>query len=234
MIRNTGEFVKGLLLAGTFFVVLVIMFMPFFGGQNALKAADQLFNSISKGSTSYIPDLIKKNKTYESTTFEVTLKFKNKDVAQQAAKLLTTAGATVTGDAEQVKAAGNLGTILAAALKDSEIMFNNRDSELQTKYGFSGREALFAWWSALKQFDMDLKRQQKFKEATFVADVVKKGVEVGYNFFQIEPESAKSKMGILSFSLVFYVIYTLWWGIAVLFLFEGLGLEMKAGAKKEV
>ncbi len=63
---------------------------------------------------------------------------------------------------------------------------------------------------------------------------MKKGVEVAYNFAKIVPESASSKMGILGFSLVFYVIYTLWWGLAILFLFEGIGLEMKAGAKKEV
>jgi hypothetical protein len=82
--------------------------------------------------------------------------------------------------------------------------------------------------------DKDLKKQAKFKEAAFLGDVVKKGVEVGYNFYKIEPESASSKIGILSFSLIFYVVYTLWWGIAILFLFEGVGLQMKAGAKKEV
>jgi hypothetical protein len=42
-----------------------------------------------------------------------------------------------------------------------------------------------------------------------------------------------ARAGILSFSLIFYVIYTLWWGIAVLFMFEGIGLEMKKGHKKE-
>jgi hypothetical protein len=30
------------------------------------------------------------------------------------------------------------------------------------------------------------------------------------------------------------VIYTLWWGVAILYLFEGIGLQMKAGKKKEV
>ncbi len=82
--------------------------------------------------------------------------------------------------------------------------------------------------------DKDLKRQKQFKEAALLGDVVKKGVEVAYNFAKIEPESASSRMGILSFSLVFYVVYTLWWGLAIMFLFEGIGLEMKAGAKKEV
>ena len=65
-------------------------------------------------------------------------------------------------------------------------------------------------------------------------EVVKKGVEVAYNFAKIEPESASSRMGILTFSLIFYVIYTLWWGLAVMFIFEGIGLQMTAGTKKEV
>jgi len=72
-----------------------------------------------------------------------------------------------------------------------------------------------------------------FKEAAFVDTILKKAVEVSYNFFKIVPESAVSKAGILGFSLVFYVVYTLWWGIAIFFLFEGIGLQMTAGAKKE-
>jgi hypothetical protein len=240
LIKNKGEFIKGLLLAITFLVVLFIMFMPLFnrdmvpGGENALRAADRLFNSISKGSTAYFPDLLKKNKAFEGTAFDATLTFKTKDLAQKATKILSSAGAQVSGDAEQLKVKGDLGAVLTAAIKDSEAMFNNRDSELQSKYGIPGREALYVWWTSFKGLDLDLKRQAKFKEATFVGDVVKKGVEVSYNYFQIKPESAASKWGILTFSLIFYVIYTLWWGIAVLFLFEGIGLEMKAGAKKEM
>jgi hypothetical protein len=34
---------------------------------------------------------------------------------------------------------------------------------------------------------------------------------------------------------VFYVVYTLWWGFAIFFIFEGIGLSMtKAKVKKEV
>ena len=88
--------------------------------------------------------------------------------------------------------------------------------------------------NVLKEIDKDLTRQKQFKEASFVADVVKKGIEVSYNFANIVPESAGSRMGILSFSLIFYVIYTLWWGLAVMYLFEGVGLQMTAGTKKEV
>lgn len=235
LVKDKRSFIKGALLAITFLIVLIIMFLPYFGeGENALRAADRLFNSIAKGSTNYFPDLLKKNKAFEGTAFDVTLKFKDQQTAQQASKLFTSAGAKGKEEGAQLKVSGDLGVVMAAALKDSGAMFNNRDSELQTKYGIPGRDALYVWWSALKEMDKDLKKQTKFKEAAFLGDVVKKGVEVGYNFFKIQPESASSKAGILSFSLIFYVIYTLWWGIAVLFLFEGFGLQMKAGAKKEV
>jgi hypothetical protein len=43
------------------------------------------------------------------------------------------------------------------------------------------------------------------------------------------------RWGLMSLMLVFYVLYTLWWGYAILYLFAGLGLSMKkAKVKKEV
>jgi hypothetical protein len=234
LVVNKREFTKGILLAISFLIVLFIMFMPLFGGENALRAADRLFNSISKGSTNYIADLEKKNKAFEATPVAVSIKFQRPEVLQQATKLMSSAGVQATVQGDTMKIDGKLGVLTGAAIKDSEAMFNNRDSELQTRYGFSGRHALYTWWTIFKRMDVELKKQGKFKEAAFIDTVVKRGVEVGYNYFGIEPQSARSKAGILTFSLIFYVIYTLWWGIAVLFIFEGVGLEMKAGAKKEM
>ena len=143
------------------------------------------------------------------------------------------AGASVTAEGTLLEVSGDLGQILTVVIKDSDAMFYNRDSELEARYGFSGLDAMFAWWSALKEFGKDMTRQKLFKEANLVSSVTKRGVEVGFNFFNIKPESAFSRAGILSFALAFYVIYTLWWGFAILFLFEGLGLEMKAGSRRE-
>jgi hypothetical protein len=234
MIRNSKAFTIGVLLSLTFFVVLFAMFMPWYGGENALKAADRLFNSISKASTDYIPGLQKKVQQYAGTVVNLNLRFKDADAAQKAAKLLTAAGAQAVAEGAQLKTSGDLGKILGAALTDASLLYHNQDAELSAKYQIPAREAGLVWWNALKDADRDLKGQTKFKEAAFVADVVKKGVEVGYNYYGIAPQSAASNWGILSGSLIFYVIYTLWWGIAVLFLFEGIGLEMKAGKKKEV
>lgn len=237
LIKNKKEFTKGAFLAISFLVVLVIMFLPLFEGHNTFVAADELFNSIAKHSTYYIGVLIKKSAAFNGQPFDVTIKLKNQEVVDKAKKVFTTAGCEASGDAGQFKIKGDLGKALSAALKDSDDMFYDRDSELKSRYGLEGKDALYAWWSCFKAMELPLKKLGKpenFKQAAFLNDVVKKGLEVGYNFFQISPQSARSKAGILTFSLVFYVIYTLWWGIGILFLFEGIGLEMKAGAKKEV
>ncbi len=241
LIRDKMHFAKGLLLAISFFVILIVMFMPLFGTnvrtnmpRNAMEAADDLFNSISKGSIHYIPDLLKKSQAVQGTTIDVSIKLKSNEMTQNAVKLLTGAGVTTAGDGTQIKIHGDLSKILAAALKDSDELFFNRSRELESKYGFAGREVIFVWWNILKEMDKDLTRQSKFKESKFVSDVIKKGVEVAFNFYGVEPQSVVSKAGILAFALIFYVIYTLWWGIAIFFMFEGIGLQMKAGAKKEV
>lgn len=234
ILPNKNAFVKGALLAITFLVILVGMFMPFFDGSNALRAADRLFNSIAKGSTYYIGDLQKKAESLQDSAFTANLKFDTQQTAEKAAKILRTSGAQANLDGTKIAASGDLKQVLGAALTDSEAMFENKEAPLLQKYGMPGKEAMFVWWSVLKEIDKDLSRQKRFKLAAFTSTVVKKGVEVGYNFYGIGAQTASSKGLPLTLSLIFYVIYTLWWGIAIMFLFDAFGLEMKARAKKEV
>ncbi len=234
MIRDTGKFAKGSVLALLFFVILWAMFQPWFPNENALKAADRLFNSISKGSAYYIPDVAKKAEKFQGKDFTVNVKLKSEDMAKQGVKLLSASGAKAGGSGTDLKIEGDLGKVLGSALADSDALFHNRDKDIEGKYGFPGKDAVLTWWNLLGATIKDLDKQKRFADSKFVSEVMKKGVEPGYNYFGIQPESASSKMGILVFSLVFYVIYTLWWGIAILFLFEGFGLQLKAGKKKEV
>jgi len=232
--KSKRELVLGVALCVSFFVVLILMFSPIFGGENGLQAADRLFNSIAKGSTYYIPDLLKESERYQESKFEATIKLPDGDMAGKAKKLLTGAGAECTGEGAELKFSGSLGALFQSALKDSATMFQNKGSEISGKYGFQEKDVLFVWWRTFGLLEKDFKRQGRFKEAAAVSEVMKKGVEVGYNFYGITPESAGSRWGILTFSLVFYVVYTLWWGMGIYFLFEGIGLKMKAGVKKEV
>jgi hypothetical protein len=234
IVKNKKRFVWGLTLGASFAVILLLMFSPIFHGENSLQAADRLFNSIAKGSTYYFPGLLEKNKHFMDTTFEVTMKLADEEMAGKAATLLAEAGVRSAADGSEVKASGYLGQMVQAALQDAEAMFHNQEKAIAAKYGYPGKEVLYVWWSTFRSLDREFKKQKMFAAASFLADVVKKGVEVGYNFYGISPQTASSRAGILSFSLIFYVIYTLWWGYAILFLFEGVGMQMKKGAKKEV
>ena len=65
--------------------------------------------------------------------------------------------------------------------------------------------------------------------------MTKKAIEASYNFYKVEAVQVKEKAGLMTFLLVFYVAYTMWWGFAIFFIFEGIGLTMsKAKVKKEV
>jgi hypothetical protein len=62
-----------------------------------------------------------------------------------------------------------------------------------------------------------------------------KGVEPAYNYYGVPAESVSSKAGVMTALLVFYVVYTMWWGYAIFYMFDGMGLSMKkAKVKKEV
>jgi hypothetical protein len=105
-------------------------------------------------------------------------------------------------------------------------MYHNLGEKVSGKYGYDERQVLFNWWKACNEMDKDLKRQKKFKEAKAVGLVVKKGVESSYNYYKIEPQKIGDRLGLVIFSLLFYVAYTLWYGFAIMFMFEGWGMKL--------
>lgn len=235
LVMNKKEFNKGLFLGVSFLVVLLIMFMPFFGdGRNAFRAADRFYNSIAKGSTYYMPGLLKHNEEFNGHKVNVAIRIDNSEMLQKATLLYSAAGATVSEANSQLNVSGDLGQILQTVIKQSDTVFHNRGEEIAQQFGFPQREALFVWHQSLKSMNKSLLKQEQFADAAWVEEVMKRAIEVAYNFYKIEPRSAFSSAGVLGFSLGFYVIYTLWWGFAILHLFEGLGLEMKSGHKKEL
>ena len=106
-------------------------------------------------------------------------------------------------------------------------MYHNDGKEISLKYGYNERQILFNWWKALKAMDKDLNKQKNFKEAKVVSLVIKKAIEPSYNFYKIVPQKISDRFGIVIFSLVFYVIYTLWYGFAIMYMFEGWGLRLE-------
>ncbi|MBI5578567.1 MAG: hypothetical protein HY895_05385 [Deltaproteobacteria bacterium] len=227
MIARKKEFSLGLGLLVAFFVVLFIFFSPVFNGHNGLDYLDNLYNSISKGSAYYIPKLKDDAKAFNGSAVEMSFAMAGPAQAQQTAQLFMRAGAMVNVSEAKLKVSGDLGKIFDNCLADADAMYKNDGKGLAAKYGFNERQALYNWWQAFKGVEKDLNNQKKFKEAKAVANISKKAVETCYNYYTIEPQSIMDRLGVVIFSLVFYVIYTLWYGFAILFMFEGWGMKLE-------
>ena len=227
MIAKKKEFFGGSLMLLAFIAVLIIIFSPVFKGQNGLDYLDALYNSISKGSAYYIPKVKKEAGKFAGKSIAVTLSMADEKQAEQTALLFKKGGASTTVTGTSLRITGDSGKILENALTDADNMYNNDGKEVSLKYGYNERRVLFNWWKAFKEMDKDLKKQKKFKEAKVVALVVKKAIEPSYNYYQIEPQKISDRFGIVIFSLVFYVVYTLWYGFAIMYIFEGWGLRLE-------
>ncbi len=233
LIPDKKQFTKGFIMAVLFLAVLFFMFTPNFGGENAFDASDKLFNSIAKGSTNYFHMLEEESAPFAGNPMDVSLELEHKEMSKNAEKLLNVAGVKTSTDGHKISVKGTLGTIVDAVLKDSEDMFYNRGSAVSDRYNIPEKEALYTWWQILKATVKAFNNAKRFKEAAMIEEVLSRGVGVGYNFYKIEPEKASTKAGMLSFALIFYIVYTLWWGFAIFFMAEGLGLQLAGGSKKE-
>lgn len=234
LIYDKKAFFMGLIMLVGFVAVFLYMFTPSFSGLNAFEFSDQMFNSISKGSTYYIPEVVEEAGDFSGSIVEVDILQNHPDVIPHAKKLFEKNGIQAEFEGGALSVSGDLGEVMLAALRDSDAMFKNDGAAVAAKYDMPEKQAMYVWHEAFEAMDMALKKQKKFKEAAFLHEVVARGVEVGYNYYGIEGESARSRAGMLIFALVFYVVYTMWFGYAVFFLFEGFGLRMTAGKKKEV
>jgi hypothetical protein len=227
MIAHKKEFYGGVVALAGFIVVLILIFMPLYHGHNGLDYLDSLYNSISKGSAYYIPKIREEIQDYSGKEITVNLSLQDEQQAQQSALLFQKAGAMVNVSGSDLKVSGNLAQILGNSLDDSDAMYFNEGQKVSDKYGYDERRVLYNWWTALKEMDRDLKNQKLFKEAKAAASVQSKAVETAYNYYRIDPQRISDRWGIVIFSLVFYVVYTLWYGFAIMWMFEGWGMRLE-------
>ena len=203
MIASKKEFYGGMGMLAVFVFVLVIMFSPVFKDQNGLEYLDSLYNSISKASAYYIPNIKRDIKTFTDKSVSVTLNMSDTGRAQQTVPLFETGGAQVTVNGSELKVAGNLRKILENCLADADAMYHNLGDKVSGRYGYDERQVLYNWWKAFKEMDKDLKAQKKFQEAKAIELIVKKAVEPSYNYYKIEPQKIVDRLGIVIFSLLF-------------------------------
>jgi hypothetical protein len=227
MIEKKREFYGGLGLLVGFVVVLAVIFSPVFKGHNGLEYLDDLYNSISKGSAYYIPKVKKEIETFAGKSVNVTIAMADDGQAKQTAALLMKGDALVNVSGTRLRIEGDLAKILLNCLADADSMYINDGQTVAAKYGYNERQVLYNWWQALKALNKDLTKQKQFRAASAVDTVATKAVETSYNYYRIEPQKISDRAFIVFFSLVFYVIYTLWYGFSIMFMFEGWGLKLE-------
>ena len=241
----------GIALGISFLVVLFLMFSPIFPKsatgepQNGLQWSDEMFNRLAKGSSYFIPKVAKNVEQFKGKMFSATMKMdkpedkpgEGEKRAERSAKVLATTGAKVEVKGVELNIIeGDLGKVLEAALQDAETMFKNEGDKIKAKYGSDDFKQMFRQWNnTLPKISKQFEKEKKMEEAKICTDVVKKAIEPAYNFYKVDAVKVKDHIGLMTFLLVFYVVYTMWWGFSIFYIFEGLGLSMKkAKVKKEV
>ena len=223
---HTGKLIVGVLLMTSFVVVLVLMFAPVLGGQNAFTYLDGLYNSISKGSADYRADVQSRLDRHPERSISVDLTLPDRAVAARAALLLGRADAAATTTDSGVHATVDLHRVLSAALVDAGELYENRDEGIRDRTGLDGRTAVFTWWRTLRAMERELTRQKLFADAELVRTANLRVVEPAYNYHGVEAQRIGDRWLVVLASLAFYVLYTVWYGYAVMFFFEGLGLKI--------
>ncbi|MDD4702091.1 MAG: hypothetical protein PHI96_07710 [Desulfovibrio sp.] len=241
LIHAKTPFFRGCLLLISFFVLFVVMLMPLMKDElgnhvTGLQYADNVFNELSKGSSYFIPGVRSSVKTVEGKAVQLSVKLKKADLAPLAAMVLEKSGATdVRVEDGKVSFSGNLGTILTSATDDANNLYNNDADAVAQKYnGEPALKVAAAWWYVLSPSIKELQKQQKIAEAQVVDNVIRRAIEPGNNFFSVPPAKVSEHLILMSAMLIFYVLYTLWYGFAIFELFEGIGLAMtKSKVKQE-
>lgn len=227
MIIDKIKFYTGLGMLTFFTLLLVLMFLPIFDGKNALEYSDELYNSISKDSAYYIPEIQEDSEEYVGTSISVTLEMETNEYAAQTALLYQESGAEVVISGNELTINGDLGRILETCLDDAAALYHNYTEQLANKYGYYEKQVLYNWWNSLKSIKEVFDDEGMFEEAKIVTLATEKAIEPSYNYYGIEPENITDRIGIVIFSLIFYVIYTVWYGIGIMNMIEGLGMQIR-------
>ncbi|MCR5814259.1 MAG: hypothetical protein K6G15_07190 [Desulfovibrio sp.] len=240
LIHEKKAFVRGSLMILSFLVVFCLILSPVFHDEHGnpltgLQFADNVFNELSKGSSNFIPTVREQLKSVQGKNVDVTVKLKKPEKAALAVTVLQKAGIEAKADGAQVSYKGDLATLLASVVDDSEHLYNNNDKAVSEKYaGAKALDVTSAWWYVLSPSIKELQKKGMFGEAKVLDQVIRRALEPGHNFFGVEPVHVKDHILLLTCMLVFYILYTLWYGFSIFELFEGIGLAMtKSKVKQE-
>ena len=239
LIVNKKAFSKGMILLVTFTALFAVIVSPMFKdekGKNitGLEYADAMFNSLSKGSSYFIPAVRERAKGEMGKMVEVTVPVKSAERGKLMVTVLQKAGMAATITEGRLTYKGDLGVMLEAAIVDSDYMYHNNGQAVSLRYDNASPTAVMAaWWHVMSPSIKALQRQSKVAEASVVDNVMRRAVETGNNFYTVPATKVMDHLFLMAGLLIFYVVYTLWYGFAIFELFDGVGLTMSKSKVKQ-
>lgn len=192
--------------------------------------------SFPKARRILFPACVTTLRPWPASRVTVSVKLKKPDLAPVAVQVLQKAGASNVSAADgRVSFSGDLGVILSSATDDADALYHNKAEAVSLKYdGAPALKTAAAWWYVLSPTIKELQKQKMVTAAQVVDHVVRRAVEPGNNFYSVPPAKVADHVWLMSAMLIFYVLYTLWYGFAIFELFEGIGLAMtKSKVKQE-
>jgi hypothetical protein len=234
IVTNRRKLTAGILALVGFFVVLTLWMSPLAGERTGLQWADDFFNRLSKNSSDYMERMKAECARYEGRRFEASAAVRKPEDAARLAGMLSAGGLQASADADgrAVRFSGDLGLAGRAAVADADALFHDRGAELEDRYKMPGREAVYWWWTAFDGVYKSCVKARDVQGSNFASSVMTRACEPAYNFAGIPATAAAEAKGRLVLLLGFYLVYTVWYGFAIMWIFEGLGIVPRHKGRK--
>ena len=222
------KFVLGLVGMLLFVLIFAVGMLNRVGQGTAFTYADNLFNTMAKGSTDFLAETAKKSKKVADQPIDIVLH----PPAFARATVLSTqldhigAVATVLSDGG-VHVTGRLGMLAGAALDDVRLANHHPEPS-----AYDSDVVLYNWWYLFDALSTQSLRQNNEPVSSFSKAMTMKVLEPAYNFRQVYAQSARQLLRPIALLLLGYVLYTLLYGFAIYNLFEGLGITIAGVARK--
>ncbi len=230
LIHHTRSFVKGMLLLLTFAGMCIVLLCPVLQNEygshmTGLQYADSVFNSLSKGSSYFVPEVRESLKEMQGRVVAVSVPIKN-ELGDAMVRAYQAVGADARIEAQRFYVNGDLGVILNAVTDVGDRLYFNDPKTVEDRFHQPALMVARAFWYSLNPAVKDLQRQGLIAEARMVDQVLRRALEPGNNFYSVPVAKVSDHVLLIVVMLAFYIMYTLWYGFGIMELFQGIGLSL--------
>ncbi len=226
LVVDRGKFGLGLAGLAVFTLLLVAGVLPRRDGTALLAQADRFFNQLAKGSIDYLPEARQMTESLGNPAIDLGVRPRDLVDAEELRRVVASSGcqATTTADG-RTRVVGTMNQLAQAALDDAERMAANDFAGLEQRHQMPAVDVIYCWWTVFDGLTRRYVQENEPREANFTKFVAAKVLEPAFNFRGVEARSIRGEVGPLAGLLGFYLLYTVWYGFAILLVFEGLGIS---------